>query len=222
VTEYVSGLDHGIAVHFDSLPAEAAAVVAAGLEGAGLPARAVQHEIAAVLHLPGTYPDWLASLARKHRHEVRRKERRFEAAVGPVSLTRLSGTDAVALFASLHRIAGGDKGTFMTDDVEAFFAALHSDSGGVIDVLLGRDDAPVAAAFGFEDDKAYYLYNSAYDPGAREISAGIILLTALIRQAIRSGREVFDFLKGDEAYKTQHGARPRPLYELKATVGSAT
>jgi CelD/BcsL family acetyltransferase involved in cellulose biosynthesis len=220
VTEYVATLEDGVGIEFDSLSAEAADVVAAGLAGAGVQAKAVQHEIAAVLRLPDTYEDWLAGLDRRHRHEVRRKERRFEAAAGRVLLTRPSGTDAVARFAALHRMAGGTKGSFMTDDMEAFFAALHRDAGAVIDVLPGRDDAPVAAAFGFEDDEAYYLYNTAYDPAASEISAGIVLLTTLIRRAIKAGKGTFDFLKGDEAYKSRHGALPRPLYELRTTIGS--
>jgi CelD/BcsL family acetyltransferase involved in cellulose biosynthesis len=44
-----------------------------------------------------------------------------------------------------------------------------------------------------------------------------VLLGLLIDRSIRSGLEVFDFLKGDEAYKFRLGAEPRPLYSLAGT-----
>jgi CelD/BcsL family acetyltransferase involved in cellulose biosynthesis len=75
----------------------------------------------------------------------------------------------------------------------------------------------VAAAFGFEDEQAYYLYNSSFDPTVASASPGIVLCDTLIRSAIASGRRRFDFLKGGEGYKRQFGARPRPLF---AVVGS--
>ena len=220
VAEYVSSVEGGIAIIFDSLPAEAAAVVAAGLARAGLPTEPIRHEIAAVLRLPETYEEWLTALDRKQRHEVRRKERRYVTEAGRVMLLRESGSDPVASFAALHRRTGGSKGEFMTDEMEAFFLSLRDDCGGVVDVLLGPRDVVVAAAFGFEDDEAYYLYNSAYDPAAGELSAGSILVTGLIRRAINSGKRTFDFLKGDEPYKFRHGAVPRPLYELRARTGT--
>jgi CelD/BcsL family acetyltransferase involved in cellulose biosynthesis len=219
VASYVAGLEAGTALHFDSLPREAADAVTAGLAGAGLAVEPIQHEIAAVLPLPATYDDWLASLGRKDRHEVRRKLRRFEAAGGAPTLTRRSGVEAVATFSTLHRKAEGSKGGFMTEAMQGFFESLHEHAGAVVDVLEGPGGQPIAAAFGFEDEEAYYLYNSGYDPEARELSPGIVMLAALVRRAIRSGRQTFDFLKGDETYKFRHGARPRPLYEIRAITG---
>ena len=76
-----------------------------------------------------------------------------------------------------------------------------------------------AAAFGFESNDAYYLYNSAYAPDAARLSPGIVLVAALVRSAVRSGRRRLDFLKGDERYKFDLGAEPRPLYRVTAVLG---
>ena len=118
------------------------------------------------------------------------------------------------MFAEMHRHSSGDKGAFMTDEMEAFFLALHDDVGGIIDVLVAGDGTPAAAAFGFEDDDAYYLYNSAYEPTHRDASPGVVLLAKLIDQEITAGRSRFDFLKGDETYKFRLGAVERPLCRL--------
>jgi CelD/BcsL family acetyltransferase involved in cellulose biosynthesis len=219
VAAYVAGLEKGTILHLDSLPREAAEAVGKGLTAAGLEVVPIEHEVAAVLDLPASFDGWLASLSRKQRHEVRRKLRRFEEAGGVARLEHHSGPDAIATFSRLHRKADGDKAEFMTEAMESFFTSLHDEAGGRIDVLEGPDGSPVAAAFGFEDDDTYYLYNSGYDPEARDLSPGIVMLAALIRRAVSSGKQVFDFLKGDEAYKARHGAHARPLYEFKAVVG---
>jgi hypothetical protein len=217
--KYLEGVEPGERLHFDSLPAEAAAVVAGGFARAGIPVEPVQHEMSTVLEIPTDEELWLENLDRKQRHEVRRKARKFEAASGPISLSRKTGEGAVAEFVAMHRLAAGDKGTFMSPKMVEFFTALEARSGAVVDFLEGAD-GPIAAAFGFEDADCYYFYNSAYRPDSSDLSPGIILVLALVRQAIRSGKQVFDFLKGDEMYKFRLGAKPRPLYEITATVGN--
>lgn len=222
ISAHLESVEPGTPIHFDSLPSEAAAAVGAGFEAAGITVQRSQHDLTAVVSLPGSYSDWLHSLGRKQRHEVRRKQRRFERAGGKPTLTRFEGQEATAAFAALHRKAGGDKGAFMTEGMEAYFAALHQNAGGRIDVLEGPDGGPIAAAFGFEDDGAYYLYNSAYEPSAAYLSPGIVLVTSLIRSAVRSGKHTFDFLKGDEMYKFRLGAVARPLYEFSAVKGAGS
>ncbi len=99
-----------------------------------------QHTLAAVLTLPETFDDYLAAIGKKERHELRRKRRKFEGEAGPSHIERRAGTEAVALFADLHRQSSGDKGEFMTEQIEEFFLALHTEAGGVIDVLVDGSD----------------------------------------------------------------------------------
>ncbi len=215
---FFSGAAAGTRIDLDSLPLEAAEPLHAGLSAAGVPVQRHEHEVAAVLDLPPSFDAWLAAIGKKERHEVRRKRRRFEEGLGSPHLVRADGPDAVSEFARLHRAAAGDKGDFMTDDMEGFFAQLQKDAGAVVDLLTTHEGTPVAAAFGFEDEEGYYLYNSAYDPEVRNASPGIVMLASLIERAIERDRTVFDFLKGDETYKFRHGAEPRPLYRLTGKV----
>ncbi len=198
----------------DSLPDEVAQPLMAGFAEAGMKTELDRHESCLVLHLPGAAEAaaWEAVLGGRDRHELRRKRRRFREGLGEPELVR--GPLHLSEFMRLHRAAPGEKGGFMTDAREAFFADLLGVPGARLDALMAGDSV-VAAAFGFEDEHAYYLYNSAYDPGVASASPGIILVDALIAEAAVSGRTRFDFLKGDEGYKARLGATERPLYRLR-------
>lgn len=219
ITQLAGVVPAGAAFRFDSLPAEAAEVLTAALLGSAADVARTQHEVAAVLPLPATFDDYLMAIGKKERHETRRKRRRFAAEIGEPHLARVAGADQVRLFANMHRLSSGDKGGFMSDEMEEFFLALHEQADAVIDVLMGDDGVPVAAGFGFEDAASYYLYNSAYDPDAGHASPGVVLVSMLIENAIESRRTTFDFLKGDETYKFRLGATERPLFALEGTFG---
>ena len=219
LTELVADLEPGTQLLLDSLPRESADAVVTALATAGLEPAVEQHEVAAVLELPQTFDEYLASIGKKERHELRRKRRRFDNEVGPARLERREGPEAVALFARLHRLSAGDKGEFMTEDIERFFLALHTDAGGMIDVLVDGQDRPASVIFSFEDEHGFYLYNSAYEPELRALSPGNVMLSHLIERAIERSLPVFDFLKGDETYKFRLGATERPLYRVTAEVG---
>lgn len=214
IEELAATVPPGTQFDLDSLPGRASSGLNDALLDNGFTPHGAVHEVAAVLELPDTFDDYLAALSKKERHETRRKIRRFGEALGEPRVVRYKGADAVGRFAEMHRHSSGDKGEFMTTSMESFFLALHERADAIIDVLVGDEDVPAAAAFGFEDDAAYYLYNSAYEPQYRDSSPGVVLLAKLIEQAIDSGRRTFDFLKGDEAYKFRLGATERPLCRL--------
>jgi CelD/BcsL family acetyltransferase involved in cellulose biosynthesis len=209
--EYLAELPTGTPFRFDSLPTEAADELARGLSRR---TARTQHESAFRLALPGDFHSFLAGLSKKERHELRRKHRRFVEALGPPHLLR-EIADPIGAFAQLHRLAEGRKGTFMTPEREAFFRAVATVPGARVDILVGDAGVPAAAAIGFQDADAYYLYNSAYDPAQAAVSPGIVMLWMLFQSVIGDGVAIFDFLKGDEAYKLRLGAEPRPLYALE-------
>lgn len=194
----------------DSLPDEAAAVVAKALADIGADSQPRRHDVAAVLALPPTFERWLEDLPKKERHEVRRKRRRYAAELGVPELVRDTSADSLAEFVAMHRAAEGEKGEFFDGPMAEFFSALVARAGFAVDFLIAKG-TPVAAAFGHEDGDGYYLYNSAYDPKASSASPGMVLLTELIAAQIARGAVLLDFMKGDEGYKFRLGAEPRHL-----------
>ncbi len=206
----------GATVHLDSLPREAVPAVEAAVRMAGGEPVTTQHDTAAVLTLPRTYDDWLASLGKKERHEVRRKRRRFVAAFGEIEVVP-HGVEAIDMFCAMHRTSQGAKGMFMTGEMQSFFVDLLDTAGATIHTLV-CDGIPRANAFGFETDTGYFYYNSAYDMDAAMASPGIVLLASLVEAQIERGATVLDFLKGDERYKFKHGADPRPLFAVSGRL----
>lgn len=206
----------GRKVRFDSLPLEATPQVMRALELVGGNPTLHQHDQTAVLDLPPTFEEWLTGIGKKERHEVRRKRRRFEAEFGHLEIV-LGDDDAFPTFCSMHRTSEGDKGMFMTAEMEAYFGDLTANAGAVVHELV-CDGRTLATAFGWETEDGYYYYNSAFDPSAAFASPGVVLFTAMIETEIRRGASVFDFLKGNETYKFRHGASPRPLYVVEGEL----
>ena len=206
----------GAMVHLESLPLEVVATVEDAIRNAGSVSSTDQHETAAVLNLPSSYEDWLASIGKKERHEVRRKRRRFIAEFGEIEIVP-HGSEAISMFSAMHRTSQGDKGMFMTSEMQSYFEDLLDTGGATIHTLM-CDGITRASAFGFETDEGYFYYNSAYDMDAAMASPGIVLLASMIEDQIARGARVFDFLKGDERYKFKHGASPRPLYAVSGRL----
>ncbi|MGB9358256.1 MAG: GNAT family N-acetyltransferase [Acidimicrobiia bacterium] len=230
LTDYHSPLGHSIdacialisrryAGHrfsFDSLPAEAIEPLERSLAGQSARFTTSKHAAALTVDLPGDYQAWLSSLSKKHRHEVRRKQRRFVDLVGAADYERRGDPEAFAAFVGMHRKADGEKGMFMTEQAEVFFKTLLTEAAATID-LLSVEGRPVAAAFGFAQDDAYYLYNSAYEPELIGAAPGIVLLASMIERSITDGLSRFDFLKGDERYKYHLGGVERPLSVIEGS-----
>jgi len=207
---------HGYTLVLDSLPEKSLAPVLDALGRTEASPVVSQHAATGVLALPESLDEWLMSIGKKERHEVRRKRRRFEAEHGEIAVERC-GIEALDEFCELHRTSPGDKGSFMTDRMRAYFGQLITDAGAVIHNLV-CDGSTLASAFGFESDDAYYYYNSAYDSRAAQSSPGIVLLSMMISAQIDRGAAVFDFLKGAEGYKYRHGAVARDLFVVEGRL----
>lgn len=203
----------GMPFCLDSLPVEAVDPITDALGANGVVSSVSEDETVAVLTLPSTYDDWLGSLGKKQRHEVRRKRRRFETEFGTIEIERHTG-DAIEAFCAMHRLSAGEKGQFMTAPMEHLFSALLDTAGASIH-LLTCEGVARAAAFGFETEDGYFYYNSAYDPAAAMASPGVVLFASMIEIEIERGAGVFDFLKGSEQYKFRHGAEPRQLFVIE-------
>ncbi len=176
--------------------------------------------VAPFLALPGSWDAYLAGLAAKLRHEIRRKARRLAAEAGPyrICLATTETLDAfLDRFVALHRSSEGPKGVFMKAGMEIFFRRLGETflPRGIFNLtFLEVGGERVAGTIGFRFEGCYYLYNSAFDHAWRHLSPGMVLVAEVIRTAIESGCSGFDLLKGDFAYKYRFGARPRRIERL--------
>ncbi len=165
--------------------------------------------------------DVLAALGKKERHEIRRKLRRAEA-VGPVELVESADplTDLDA-FIDLHQRRWGDHGLFPPtpggDASRVFVRRLFETfgPGGAVRLcFLTVAGRRIGAGITFEDGDTIGYYNAGVDPGARDLSPGVVLIARYVERAIETGRRRLDFLRGDEAYKYEWGAVDEPIQRL--------
>jgi CelD/BcsL family acetyltransferase involved in cellulose biosynthesis len=164
---------------------------------------------------------YLATLGKKERHEIRRKVRRAEAA-GSIELVPsrdpLADLDA---FIDLHQRRWGDDGLFPPTEggtmSRRFFRRLFELLAGdpLLDLrFLEVDGRRIAAGVGFDDGESVYYYNAGVDPGARDLSPGVVMVERYVRDALARGKRRLDFLRGDEPYKYEWGAVDEPIQRL--------
>ncbi len=192
----------------------------------GLTVEVVPEDVCPVVELPGDWETYLMSLRKKDRHELRRKVRKLEGR-DDARWYLVKTDDAAELergmraFIALHRSSGFDKAQFMDERrAEAFMemAARMSKKGWLDLAILAVNDEPAAAYLSFNYNGRLYLYNSGYDPKFAAYSAGVALLAYRIHKAILQSLKTFDFLRGDEEYKYDFGAKDTYVYRAVLRV----
>ncbi|MCP4536113.1 MAG: GNAT family N-acetyltransferase [Chloroflexi bacterium] len=174
----------------------------------------VKDDVCPVVQLPGTWEEYMEMLEGKQRREIRRKLRRAggETAqnwyiVGPEHDLEAE----VEAFLDLMAGSAPDKADFLTSHMRNFFRQLAHvvhDAGWLQLVFLQMGERKAAAYFNFIYNNRVMVYNSGLDwQSFPRLGAGVVLVAHCIRYAIEQGREVFDFMQGDERYKYQFGGQ---------------
>ena len=186
---------------------------------------AVTEEVEAVaprLSLPDSWEGYLATLGKKDRHELRRKIRKLYESGADVTFDVLSTqgevVGAMDEFLDLHTRSRADKTDFMTPEMETFFRRMASAmaSEGLIRLFMLRvNRRPAACVLCFDAGSYLYLYNSGYDPEFSSLSVGLVSKALCVQWAIENGMTGLDFLRGDEPYKYDLGAKDQEIYRIR-------
>jgi CelD/BcsL family acetyltransferase involved in cellulose biosynthesis len=197
------------------------------LKRVGFEVELKQQEVCPQIHLPVRWEDYLSSLDKKNRHELRRKIRRLEGANEQISwyLVDQSSNLEVELERFLHLMASSqyEKASFLENPQNAqFFSSIvtiaHHNNWLQLSFLRINGRA-VASYLNFVYGDSVQVYNSGLLPDEfGHLSPGIVLLAYNIRHAVEAGYKIFDFLRGNEDYKYRLGGKDTRLFTLKATV----
>jgi CelD/BcsL family acetyltransferase involved in cellulose biosynthesis len=180
----------------------------------GYQAEATVEDVCPIIPLPSSWDDYLASLDKHQRHEIRRKLRRIEQEATPRWYIVEPSHDLQAemdAFIALHQRSRREKGEFMDEPMQRFFrsmARVMQEAGWLFLSFMEVNGVKAASMLCFDYNDAILVYNSGYDPESySSLSPGIVLLARCIEYAIQQGRRAFDFLQGNESYKYRFGAR---------------
>jgi CelD/BcsL family acetyltransferase involved in cellulose biosynthesis len=178
-------------------------------------------EVCPVITLPASFADYLASLDKKQRHEVRRKLRRADGAGATLHITQPEDdlVAAVDTFLDLLAQSSPEKAAWLDSGRRAHFhevatAALAEGTLQLQFLMVG--DQPAAVLFNFDYQDRIWVYNSGLDmANFARLSPGVVLTARAIEQAIATGRGHFDFLRGNETYKYRFGAADTEIYRIQ-------
>ncbi len=170
--------------------------------------------------LPASWDDYLVLLDKKDRHELSRKLRRLESS-GSYRFHTVNGSSdlesALEDFFALMKDSRQDKAVFLTAEREHFFRRIGqelAEAGMLRLFFMEIAGQRVASALCFDYGGTRFLYNSGYNPEFGSLSVGLLLKALCLKQAIEDGSDYFDFLRGNERYKYDLGAKDVQLYRL--------
>lgn len=172
-------------------------------------------EVAPYIDLPDSFETYVSNLPRHDRQELRRKMRKLEAGVWKLEKAK-DGND-VDNFISLHKNSDTAKDKFMTNKMEKFFremAKIFYGLGKLDLCYLVVDGKKVAATLSFKEKDRILAYNAGFDLSYGYLSVGLLAHVYAIKEAIEKELKVYDFLRGNERYKYQLGAKDKSLYNI--------
>jgi CelD/BcsL family acetyltransferase involved in cellulose biosynthesis len=162
-----------------------------------------------VLDLPASYDEYLKTLGRSLRYDVKRLEKppftEGKAKIVPVEPSQTK--NAIDFFFEAHKkrwSKRGLPGAFLGGRIQDFhrdWAVIACERGWLWMSLLELEGQLVGAIYAMRFGKACYFYQSGFDPSKSSMSPGTLLVAHTIRRAIEEGLSSFDFMRGDEPYK---------------------
>jgi CelD/BcsL family acetyltransferase involved in cellulose biosynthesis len=213
------------ALELQSIPVDgaAAARLVAAARAAGLPIGDWPSMVSPYLSLPASTAELDRQLGSKFRGNLRRRARKLEAEVGPLTLERLDGSDGdgAALDAALDEgfaleAAGwkGELGTAIACDPRLrrrYRALAHAWAarGRLACYFLKAGERRVAFHFALVDDDTYYLFKPGFDPALASYGLGHLLVDFVCRDLIAHGIRELDFLGDDMPWKREWTERVR-------------
>jgi CelD/BcsL family acetyltransferase involved in cellulose biosynthesis len=178
-------------------------------------------DVCPVVDLEGGYGGYLDRLPSRMRQEFDRKSRKLARDVAPHEIVTLTPSEVPAgidqFLAMAQQHDDTKAGFFRRPEMQRWFHALAEEYAADGTLRVHRLDVGglnAAMTVSLVDGVRWGLYNSTLDPTLTALAPGMVLVWGLVRMAADEGREVFDLLRGDEAYKYRFGAIDRPLRTL--------
>jgi CelD/BcsL family acetyltransferase involved in cellulose biosynthesis len=160
------------------------------------------------LVLPDSIDRFMASQSSNYRKKigeyVRRCNRELKTTLRQSTSIDEVRRDMATLVSLHHKRWQGRSGSFRTSEYITFHERLALallERGWLRLFSLESGTRPLAVLYCFTYAGRYYFYQSGRDPDFTRHRVGLVLMHHVIQEAIREGATLFDFLRGEEAYK---------------------
>jgi predicted N-acyltransferase len=180
-----------------------------------------------MIDFPETFDAFLAKLSKNRRAQARKAMARLDD-TAHYQLRQVERAEDFQrgwnILVDLHQRRWrslGEPGCFASET----FATFHRDvarrlleRGELRLWWLEHDGQPVSVEYQFELGDTIYAYQSGVAPEALDIEPGRMTQVATKRWAITHGVKRLDYLRGDEDYKKNWRAQPRPTWNLRVAA----
>ncbi len=186
------------------------AAVVDRLEADGITVERTVAPPCSIIDLPADWNTYLATLSKPTRRGTLRPLKVLAAELPEFRISDATPQDAEAHIAAMLDISAMRWGSTRARrrKYERLFRAAFAE--GCLRISIMWDGAhPFAGGAAFVDAVrgTYGAYQVGHDPAYRRFSPGKAILAARIREAIEGGYRVFDFMRGDESYKSSYATR---------------
>lgn len=175
-------------------------------------------EACPVLALPASYDEYVRSLGKNMREQIKRYPKRLEKefqveyqlADNP-SAVQNALTDLFKLHGARWR-QRGQTGVLATARRQKFHRAVCAaffEKNHLRLWTLRCNGAPACVLLNYVYGGKYYFFIGGFDPNLMRWSVGTCLFAQVFKSAIEEGAREFDFLRGEEEYKYRYGATNR-------------
>lgn len=166
---------------------------------------------------------WRERASKSLKEQLKRRERQISSNFKAEFFTAESESEIATVLPQLfvlHRLRWaqlGQTGVFIFPKVREFhmeFARQALRRGWLRLHWLTLNDITASVYYAFKLGDYSGFYSCAFNPSFARYSVGKILLAKVIDEAEREGAKVFDFMRGNETYKSQFGTVTKRNFHL--------
>ena len=172
-------------------------------------------EVCPVLELPGSYEEYVRSLGKNMREQIKRYPKRLEKEFTVEYELAQSESEVQAALTDLFRLHGarwrqrGQTGVLATARRQNFHRAVCTaflEKGYLRLWSLKCNSTSACVLLNYFYNGKYYFFIGGFDPNLMRWSVGTCLFARVFQHAVEEGATEFDFLRGEEEYKYRYGA----------------
>ncbi|RMF57186.1 MAG: GNAT family N-acetyltransferase [Calditrichaeota bacterium] len=182
-----------------------------------------EFRICPYIPLPQSFDDYLKTLSSNFRYNIRRRTKKIlklnDAAFNIISKPE-EVSPAIEKVFDLHSVRARQKSLdtkFLKEIRHQFHqrcAVRMAQNDWIKIFLLNIEKKAIATLYCFDYQNTLYYFQSGFDPQWDKMSPGMVIMAYAIRYAIENKMNIFDFMRGNEAYKFNWTDKFYYLYEL--------